>query len=415
MLKPFKKIAKKTSKGLSDLKKKLKSNSPYYYPKPIQPFPPPKPLLPPKNIPYKKSPPPKPSLPPKKLPSKKSPPPKPLLPPKKLPSKQLIKKSPIKQSPLKQLIKKSPIKLTVTKSPIKKLTVKKSPLKQLIKKSPIKIVVTKPNSSVPESKLLPKLDIKNIKKIQRYTIMDPKDVWGSKIENMKNPTFVDENAPKFTKVLEILKKEVFPSTRKEIAAKALIFVKNKKDGMEALATYLTSVGKMRAIDGAEDTSKVPKGNNLLILGEVGEKSPIYKYTATTQKKSKGILSKFNENDNKIGDKYPVMLIHEKFLEGIDLIGVTHIILVQEPGSVGMFDQIIGRGVRNCSHKHLPSSLWKVKIISLVNVGEGMTPDEVIINHRNMNTKIVESILSTSQSYSLDCTVSQKRFKINCNK
>ena len=71
MLKPFKKIAKKTSKGLSDLKKKLKSNSPYYYPKPIQPFPPPKPVLPPKNIPYKKSPPPKPSLPPKNYQVKK--------------------------------------------------------------------------------------------------------------------------------------------------------------------------------------------------------------------------------------------------------------------------------------------------------------------------------------------------------
>jgi hypothetical protein len=243
--------------------------------------------------------------------------------------------------------------------------------------------------------------------------MDPRDVWGPKIENMKDPEFVNTNVPKFAKVLDILKKEVFPSSRKDIAAKALIFVKNKKDGMEALATYLTSVGKMKPVDGTEDTNKVSKGNNLLIMGEVGEKSPIYKYTATTQKKSKGIISKFNESDNKIGDKYPVMLIHEKFLEGLDLIGVTHIILVQEPGSVGMFDQIVGRGVRNCSHKHLPQSLWKVKVISLVNVGEGMTPDEVIINHRNMNTKVVESILSTSQSYSLDCSVSQKRFKLNC--
>ena len=391
MLKPFKKIVKKTSKGISDLKKKLKPNSPYYYAKPIK-------LLPPKPL-----------LPPSKLPTKKSPPPKPLLPPSKLPSKY------VKKSPVKYLsVKKSPVKqLSVKKSPT---NTKKSPKKNSFKKSPIKIIVTKPQSptkKVLESKLLPKLDIKDIKKMQRYTIMDPRDVWGPKIENMKDPEFVNTNVPKFAKVLDILKKEVFPSSRKDIAAKALIFVKNKKDGMEALATYLTSVGKMKPVDGTEDTNKVSKGNNLLIMGEVGEKSPIYKYTATTQKKSKGIISKFNESDNKIGDKYPVMLIHEKFLEGLDLIGVTHIILVQEPGSVGMFDQIIGRGVRNCSHKHLPQSLWKVKVISLVNVGEGMTPDEVIINHRNMNTKVVESILSTSQSYSLDCSVSQKRFKLNC--
>lgn len=407
----FKKIVKKTSKGLSDLKKKLKPNSPYYYAKPIKLLPPksppPKPLLPPSKMPSKKNPPPKPLLPPSKLPSKKLPPPKPLLPPSKLPSKKIP--PPPSKMPSKYV--KSPPKKQ--KSPVKQLSVKKT--KQMVKKSPIKIIVTKPvkDKLAPESKLLPKLNTKDIKKMQRYTIMDPRDVWGSKIENMKDLDFVNTNAPKFAKVLDILKKEVFPSSRKDIAAKALIFVKNKKDGMEALATYLTSVGKMKPIDGTEDTDKVSKGNNLLIMGEVGEKSPIYKYTATTQKKSKGIISKFNENDNKIGDKYPVMLIHEKFLEGLDLIGVTHIILVQEPGSVGMFDQIIGRGVRNCSHKHLPSSLWKVKIISLVNVGEGMTPDEVIIQHRNTNTKIVESILSTSQSYSLDCSVSQKRFKLNC--
>jgi len=395
MLKPFKKIVKKTSKGLSDLKKKLKPNSPVYYPKPIKLFP--------------LKPPPKPLVPPTKMPSKKIPPPKPLFPPKKIPKKSPLKQPTPKKSPLKQPTpKKSPLKQpTPKKSPLKQPTSKKSPLKQpTSKKSHLK-------QTVPESKLLPKFNIQDVKKLQRYTIMDPRDVWGSKIENMKDPEFVNTNVPKFAKVLEILKKEVLPSSRKDIAAKALIFVKNKKDGMEALATYLTSVGKMKAIDGAEDTNKVSKGNNLLILGEVGEKSPIYKYAATTQKKSKGIISKFNENDNKIGDKYPVMLIHEKFLEGIDLVGVTHIILVQEPGSVGMFDQIIGRGVRNCSHKHLPSSLWKVKIISLVNVGEGMTPDELIINHRNTNTKIVESILSTSQNYSLDCSVSQKRYKLTC--
>jgi superfamily II DNA or RNA helicase len=182
-----------------------------------------------------------------------------------------------------------------------------------------------------------------------------------------------------------------------------------------MATFAitTSVGKMNPIDGTDDTNQISKGNNLLIMGEVSEKSPLFKYSAHSQKKSKGMVSKFNELDNKIGDKYPVMIIHEKFLEGIDLVGVTHIILVQEPGTVGMFDQIVGRGVRNCSHKYLPSSLWKVKIISLVNVDEGATPDEVIIKHRENNTKIVETVLSKSQEYSLDCSVSQKRYDLKC--
>jgi hypothetical protein len=257
------------------------------------------------------------------------------------------------------------------------------------------------------------ISLPEVQKLQRYTIMNPRDVWGSKINNMKNQKYVEEHAPKFAKVLEILRRDILPTTRKTIAAKALIFVKNKKDGVEALATYLTSVGKMTPINGIQNTDTVSKGDNLLIMGEVGEKSPLYKCSATNQNKTKGIISKFNEMDNKVGDKYPVMIIHEKFLEGLDLVGVTHIILVQEPGSVGMFDQIIGRGVRNCSHKYLPPSMWNVKIISLVNVGDKPTPDELIINYRKQNTKLVDTIITDSQNYSLDCKVSQKRYKLNC--
>jgi hypothetical protein len=257
------------------------------------------------------------------------------------------------------------------------------------------------------------ISLPEVQKLQKYTIMNPRDVWGSKIKNMTNQKYVEEHVPKFAKVLEILKRDILPTTRKNIAAKALIFVKNKKDGVEALATYLTSVGKMTPINGIQHTDTVSKGDNLLIMGEIGEKSPFYKYSATNQTKTKGIISKFNEIDNKIGDKYPVMIIHEKFLEGLDLVGVTHIILVQEPGSVGMFDQIVGRGVRNCSHKYLPPSMWNVKIISLVNVGDKPTPDELIINYRKQNTKLVDTIITDSQNYSLDCKVSQKRYNLNC--
>jgi hypothetical protein len=361
-----------------------------------------------KKSPFYKSPkkliqpPPKPNVPPTKLPSKKLgfPPVKPNVPPTKLPSKKVI------FSPLVKVQQK-------IKSPVKVQQKIKSPVKVQQKiKSPVK-VQQKIKSPVKQPHDLYAISLPEVQKLQRYTIMNPRDVWGSKIKNMTNQKYVEEHAPKFAKVLEILRRDILPTTRKTIAAKALIFVKNKKDGVEALATYLTSVGKMTPINGIQNTDTVPKGDNLLIMGEIGEKSPLYKYSATNQNKTKGIISKFNEMDNKIGDKYPVMIIHEKFLEGLDLVGVTHIILVQEPGSVGTFDQIIGRGVRNCSHKYLPPSMWNVKIISLVNVGEKPTPDELIINYRKQNTKLVDTIITDSQNYSLDCKVSQKRYNLNC--
>ena len=244
--------------------------------------------------------------------------------------------------------------------------------------------------------------------------MNPSNVRGAKIKNMTDPAYVEKVAPKFTEILKILKKSVLPSSRKNLIGKAIIFIKNKKDGIEALATFLTSVGGMTPIIGSANSANVKDGDNLLIMGEVDDKSPLYKYTAANQKNAKGMVEKFNEPDNKIGQKYPVMIIHEKYLEGLDLAGVTQIILTQEPGTVGMFDQIIGRGVRSCSHKNYPSSQWNVEIISLVNTfDDKATPDELLIEHRLQNTRLVDTVLEYSQMYSLDCNVSKKRYNLKC--
>ena len=286
----------------------------------------------------------------------------------------------------------------------------KSPSKKKGTKSPSKKKGTKSPKS--PSKYLD-IDIETLKKMQRYTIMNPSNVRGVKINTMKDAAHVQDVAPKFTEILNILKKDILPSSRKNLVGKAIIFVKNKKDGVEALATFLTSVGNMKPIIGSENSVNVKDGDNLLIMGEVNDNSQLYKYSATNQKNIKGMISKFNENNNKIGQKYPVMIIHEKYLEGLDLSGVTHIILTQEPGTVGMFDQIIGRGVRNCSHKNYPHNMWNVKIISLVNTFDRPTPDELLIKHRLQNTKLVDTVLKYSQTYSLDCNVSKNRYNLSC--
>lgn len=330
----------------------------------------------------------------KKLPSP-SPPPRPSVGPTKLPKKA-------KPAPKKP---KSPAKPKPAAAPKKT----KSPTKPKKPKSP-----TKPKKTKSPKSPQPPVDLETLQKMQKYTIMNPSNVRGAKIKNMTDPAYVEKVAPKFTEILKILKRCVLPSSRKNLIGKAVIFIKNKKDGVEALATFLTSVGGMTPIIGSANTANVKDGDNLLIMGEVGDTSPLYKYTATNQKNTKGMVEKFNEPDNKIGQKYPVMIIHEKYLEGLDLAGVTQIILTQEPGTVGMFDQIIGRGVRSCSHKHYPSSQWHVEIISLVNTFDDKpTPDELLIENRVQNTRLVDTVLEYSQTYSLDCNVSKKRYNLIC--
>ena len=347
--------------------------------------------------------------------------------PTKLPTPKLVapkrpSKLPKKSSPkhLVVSLKKiaSPTSKQIIASPTKKVA---SPTKGKKVASPTKgKKVASPTKgkkvaspTTKEKKEWPALDIEEIHQLQKYAIMNPREVWGQKINNMKDATFVEKNVPKFKIVLDILRKEILPSTRKPIVGKALVFIKNKKDGIEALATYLTNVGKMKPIRGMDKRHHVTPGDNLLIMGELGDKSLLHSYGVTSIKASKGIISKFNEPDNIYGTKYPVMLVHEHYMEGLDLNGITHIILVQDPGTPGMFDQIIGRGVRNCSHVKFPSSLWKVKIISLVNDYTKPTPDEVLIHNRERVTTLVDQVMKTSQEYSLDCGVSQTRYGHKC--
>ena len=367
----------------------------------------------------------KPSQPPKKQPTPKLvAPKKPSQPPKKQPTPKLVAPKKPSKSPIKKVVSPKLTKKVVSPKVIQKVTSKKTSPKVIqkvtSKKTSPKVIEkvtskkTSPKVASPK-KEWPTLDTEDIKLLQKYSIMNPRDVWGKNISRMTDAVYVEKHAPKFKAVLDILQKEILPSSRKPLVGKALVYIKNKKDGLEALTTYLTSVGNMTPIRGKEKTTHVKPGDNLLIMGEFGEKSPFYSYGATTLQASKGIVSKFNEQDNALGTKYPVMIVHDKYMEGLDLTGVTHIILVQEPATPGTFDQIIGRGVRNCSHIKYPSSLWKVQIISLVNTYKKPTPDQVLEHNRERVTKLVDKVLKTTQENSLDCTVSQKRYGHNCNK
>jgi hypothetical protein len=355
----------------------------------------------------------RPSKPPTRLPTPKLTAPKrPSKPPTRQPTPKLTAPKRPSKPPTRQPTPKLTRRVASPKrvvGPPKKIA---SPVKKIVG-PPKKIASPVKKGALPEKSEWPSLDLDDIKLLQKYTIMNPRDVWGKKISNMTDAGYVEQHAPKFKTTLDILQKNILPSSRKPLVGKALIFIRNKKDGLEALTTYLTSVGKLKPIRGIDKTAHVQPGDNLLIMGEFDAKSPFYSYGAASVKASKGIVAKFNETENARGDKYPVMIVHEKYMEGLDLTGVTHIILVQDPATPGMFDQIIGRGVRNCSHINYPSTLWKVNVISLVNTYEKSTPDQVLEHNRERVTHLVDKILKTTQENSLDCTVSQKRYKHAC--
>lgn len=76
------------------------------------------------------------------------------------------------------------------------------------------------------------------------------------------------------------------------------------------------------------------------------------------------LEEFNFKDNAMGKNYIAIIGAEMIHQSIDLNCIQHIFVMNRPDNIPTLKQIIGRGVRNMSHKYLPKEMQKVRIYLL---------------------------------------------------
>ncbi len=75
--------------------------------------------------------------------------------------------------------------------------------------------------------------------------------------------------------------------------------------------------------------------------------------------SKGL---FNRMKNINGDFINTMIVNSKYAEGISLMAVRQVHILEPPTSLSLRDQIIGRAIRSCSHKGLQfPDKWNVSV------------------------------------------------------
>jgi hypothetical protein len=65
-----------------------------------------------------------------------------------------------------------------------------------------------------------------------------------------------------------------------------------------------------------------------------------------------ILTFFNSEKNKRGEFINLLIGNKSYSEGISLLGIRNIRIAERPMSIALLKQIIGRGIRWCSHKRL---------------------------------------------------------------
>jgi superfamily II DNA or RNA helicase len=139
----------------------------------------------------------------------------------------------------------------------------------------------------------------------------------------------------------------------------------------------------------------------------------------THKMKEEIKHTFNQKENMDGTKIKIMLGSPSIKEGITLLRVDQIHILEPYWNLSRIQQIIGRGVRFCSHKDLPKSkqIVHVYLYLATHPKEEQTIDQYIWSLANEKNKLIEQFEHILKENAIDCELFHARnyYKTDENK
>jgi superfamily II DNA or RNA helicase len=124
-----------------------------------------------------------------------------------------------------------------------------------------------------------------------------------------------------------------------------------------------------------------------------------------------IKQMFNDINNIYGEKCKIILLSPSATEGIQLLDIRQEHIMEPYWTETRIQQVIGRGVRQCSHKDLPMSerqvsIYRYKIVKPIQLEEDdtnrVTTDEYIEDLAKAKYNLIESFLSAMKEAAVDC-------------
>ena len=112
---------------------------------------------------------------------------------------------------------------------------------------------------------------------------------------------------------------------------------------------------------------------------------------TEENQRDSLISSFNETSNKYGNDIKIMLGSSVFKEGISLYNVRQIHLLEPWHNRSRIEQVIGRGIRHCSHQQLLPKERNVSIYQYVSTFNNKT--ENIAMNGDIDRKTIKRIVS----------------------
>lgn len=133
-----------------------------------------------------------------------------------------------------------------------------------------------------------------------------------------------------------------------------------------------------------------------------------------------VRTRYNESDNIRGEKCLIILLSPSGVEGINLLNMRREFIMEPHWNEVRIQQMIGRGIRNCSHKDLPIEertvqvfrFGVVKPVRLPNDPFPYTTDEYIESNAVASYNLNSSFLDAIKEVAVDCQLNKNENQIN---
>jgi len=129
---------------------------------------------------------------------------------------------------------------------------------------------------------------------------------------------------------------------------------------------------------------------------------------------------FNQKSNKNGENIKIMLGSPAIKEGISLLRVEQVHVMEPYWNLSRLEQVLGRAVRYCSHKDMPASRRHVDIFIYIAVHpkDKMTVDKYILQMAYKKEKIISKFEKTLKESAVDCHINyygntDRKNKLTC--
>ena len=122
-----------------------------------------------------------------------------------------------------------------------------------------------------------------------------------------------------------------------------------------------------------------------------------------------VLEVFNRSENKVGNVAKIVMISPAGAEGISLNNIRQVHLMEPYWHEVRMTQMIGRAIRQCSHKDLPIKDREVIVFrykSVRGIGYKWTTDQYIEDMARSKDSLIQSFLDAIKEVAVDCMLNK---------